>query len=84
VAYYNDLNRLFLFSTQGFMLAKQVLYHLSHTSSPFWSGYFRDGVSLTIFPGWPGTSILPISASQIARITGVSHGACLRMSFYKS
>jgi hypothetical protein len=25
---------------QGFMLAKQVFYHLSHTSSPFCSGYF--------------------------------------------
>jgi hypothetical protein len=25
--------------TQGFMLAKQVLYHLCHTSSPFCSGY---------------------------------------------
>jgi hypothetical protein len=24
-------------------------------------------------PGWPQTSILPISASQVARITGVSH-----------
>jgi hypothetical protein len=31
--------------TQGFALAKQVLYHLSHTSSQFYSGYFTDGVS---------------------------------------
>jgi hypothetical protein len=23
--------------------------------------------------GWPGTSILPISASQVARIVGLSH-----------
>jgi hypothetical protein len=27
----------------------------------------------TICPGWPQTLILPISDSQIARITGVSH-----------
>jgi hypothetical protein len=34
---------------------------------------FGDGVSPTICPGWPQTVILPISVSQIARITGVSH-----------
>jgi hypothetical protein len=27
----------------GFMLAKQVIYHLRHTSSLFFSGYFADG-----------------------------------------
>jgi hypothetical protein len=32
-------------STQSFTLAKQVLYHFSHTSSSFCSGYFGDGVS---------------------------------------
>jgi hypothetical protein len=46
---------------------------LSHTCSPFCSGYFGDGVSWTICLGWPQTSILPISASQVARITSVSH-----------
>jgi hypothetical protein len=30
--------------TQGFVLVKQVLYQLSHISSPFYSGYFSDGV----------------------------------------
>jgi hypothetical protein len=35
--------------TQGFTLAKQVLYCLSHTSSPFCFGYFGDGVSC---PTW--------------------------------
>jgi hypothetical protein len=35
----------FFWWTQGFVLAKQVLYHLSHTSSPFCCGYFGDGVS---------------------------------------
>jgi hypothetical protein len=31
------------------------------------------GVSQTTRWGWPGTTILLISASQITRITGVSH-----------
>jgi hypothetical protein len=31
------------------------------------------GVSQTFCPGWPQTKIHPISASQIARITGVNH-----------
>jgi hypothetical protein len=56
--------------TLGFVLAKQVLYHLRHTSRLFCSGYFRDGVSLTICPSWPRTVILLISASPVARIIG--------------
>jgi hypothetical protein len=32
--------------TQGFALAEQVLYFLSHTSSPFFYGYFGDRVLL--------------------------------------
>jgi hypothetical protein len=59
--------------TQGFTLSKQVFCLLSHTSSPHSSGYFGAGVSWTIYPGWPQTSILLISASQVARITGVSY-----------
>jgi hypothetical protein len=46
---------------------------LSHTSSPFYSGYFEDEVSRIICPGWPQTVILLILASKLARITGVSH-----------
>jgi hypothetical protein len=34
--------------TQDFMLATQAVYHLSHTSSPFCSGYFGEGASQTI------------------------------------
>jgi hypothetical protein len=34
-------------------------------------------VSQTICPGWPQASIFPISASQVARITGVS---CLHLA----
>jgi hypothetical protein len=37
--------------TQGFVLAKQMLYHLSHTSSPFCSGYFGDGSLMNYLPG---------------------------------
>jgi hypothetical protein len=57
----------------GFVLAKQVLCCMNHSNSPFCSGYFGVGVSRTICPGWPQTMILPISASQVARITDVSH-----------
>jgi hypothetical protein len=60
--------------TQSFTLAKQVLYHLNHTFSPFllWSS-FGDSVWRTVCLGWSQTTILPISASQTARITGMSH-----------
>jgi hypothetical protein len=46
----------------GFEFAKQVLCHVSHTSSPFCSGYFGNVISLTVCPGWPWTWILLISA----------------------
>jgi hypothetical protein len=59
--------------TQGFVLAKQVLYSLSYASSPFCSGCFEDGILRTICLGWPQTLILPMSASQIVKITGMSH-----------
>jgi hypothetical protein len=48
------------FELKSFRLAKQVLYCLSHTFSPF-------------CPSWSQSTILLISASQVARITGVSH-----------
>jgi hypothetical protein len=56
-----------------FALAKQALYHLNHTSSPFCCGYFGDRVSRNICPGWPQIVILLISASQVARITGMNY-----------
>jgi hypothetical protein len=58
--------------TQSFVLAKQVLSHLNHTSSPFCSGYFGGGVLYNYLPGWPQTEILLISVSQEARIIGMS------------
>jgi hypothetical protein len=58
-----------------------VLYRLNHTSSPFHFSYFGDGVSWAICPGWPRTSVLLISASQVARIADVSHGYLAWFSF---
>jgi hypothetical protein len=63
------------------MFAKQVLYHLSHTSRMYCSGYFGDEVSRTISWGWLSTVIHPISASQVARITGVSHWHRAKIGF---
>jgi hypothetical protein len=37
-------------------------------------------VSWTICPCWPWISILPISASQLAKITGVSHWHVTQLS----
>jgi hypothetical protein len=54
-------------------LHAQVLYVFSHTASPFCFCYFGDGVSRTIFPSWSQTLILLISASQVAKIKGMSH-----------
>jgi hypothetical protein len=39
----------------------------------FYVGCFWDAVLLTICPGWLWTAIFLISASWVARITGVSH-----------
>jgi hypothetical protein len=38
----------------------------------------KMGVSWTICLGWPQTLTLWISACQVARITGMSHGTWLR------
>jgi hypothetical protein len=50
--------------TQGFVLAEQAFYRLSHISSPFCSSYCGDGVSRTICSGWPWNEILPIPHSH--------------------
>jgi hypothetical protein len=47
------------------VLAKQAFYHLSHTSSPFCSHYFEDGVMQTVCLGWPQTAVLWISAPKL-------------------
>jgi hypothetical protein len=61
------------FELRGFALAKQALYCLSHISSLFCSGSFRDGVSWTICLGWPCTPKPSYSVSQVARITVMNH-----------
>jgi hypothetical protein len=66
--------------TQGFVLAKQVHYPLSISPIHFSLVILEMGVSWTICPIWPQTLILPMSASQVARITGVNH-QCLAISF---
>jgi hypothetical protein len=53
--------------------AKHMLCSLSHTSVPFFSGYFGETVLGTICLGWPPTLIFLIAAFQVARITIVSH-----------
>jgi hypothetical protein len=39
------------------------------------------GISQTIYPGWPWTVILPISASQVARIKAWATSAQLVLYF---
>jgi hypothetical protein len=72
------------FGIQGFALTKQVLYCLDQTSCPFCSGYFGDRVLWTICRGWPWTMILPMLASQVGRITGVSHQCSAHLIFFFS
>jgi hypothetical protein len=63
-----------VFEIRALCLQSRHSYHLSHTSTPFFVLVILEmGVSQTIFLDWPQTATLPISASQVARITGVSH-----------
>jgi hypothetical protein len=48
--------------------------HFEPLHQPFFcDGFFHDRVSKTICPSWLQTMILLISASWVARITGVRH-----------
>jgi hypothetical protein len=38
-----------------------------------WQAHTTLSSYWVICPGWPGMTILPISASQVARVTGLSH-----------
>jgi hypothetical protein len=69
------------FGTQVFAFAKQALYHLSHISSSLllWL-YWRWGLK-NYLPRLALTEILLISASQVGRITGVSHQCWLKFSY---
>jgi hypothetical protein len=59
-----------------------VLYCLRHTSTLFCPGYFEDGVSPTLSWDCPRTTILPISASQVAKITGMFCGFLVFFVFF--
>jgi hypothetical protein len=63
---------LFSFLPSFHTLGKQVLYHLSYSTSPFCVGYFGDSVSL-LLPGLALNLTPPDPASYKAKITGVSH-----------
>jgi predicted AAA+ superfamily ATPase len=63
------------------MLAKWVLNSLSHTSSPFYFGYFGDGVS-NYLPALVSDHDPPISAPQVARNTGISHRHVARVASF--
>jgi hypothetical protein len=88
--------------TQGLMLARQVIYNLSHSPSLFcsldhdpplfasphsWNDRHEllhpvivwGGVWKTFCSSW--ASILPVSASQVARIIGLSHCAWTTLNF---
>jgi hypothetical protein len=75
-----NLTALFFCLLCWFVCLFVELYHFSHTCNPFCSGYFGVRVLLTISSGWPQTVILPISTSQIARITGLSHQSLSSLS----
>jgi hypothetical protein len=62
--------------TQGFELAKQALYHLSHISSPFGFGYFGDRLSL-FCPCCLGLWSSYVKFPTIAGMTGSGHHAQL-------
>jgi hypothetical protein len=69
---------------EGFTLAKQACYHLSHTFSPFCCGYFGDGVSRTISLGCIQTVTLLISASQVATGTEELHTSSQKVKYDKN
>jgi hypothetical protein len=49
--------------------------------APFCEGFFWDRVSQTFCPGWLWITVLLISASWVARITGMSH-QCQNRHFF--
>jgi hypothetical protein len=52
--------------TQGLPVARQMLYHLSHTPNPFWFSYFSNRVLLLFMSQLAGTmSLLLMLPSQL-------------------
>jgi hypothetical protein len=66
---------LLVFELRASSLLRQVLYHLSHTCSPFCFSYFSDR-SQVFCPGWPGPKS-SYYASCIGGMIGVYHHAWL-------
>jgi hypothetical protein len=69
---YVPLN-LFFFSILGFELWAYTLTPWAILPDLFCDGFFQDRVSRTICLDWLWTAVLLISASWVARITGMSH-----------
>jgi hypothetical protein len=59
------------FEVRTFVLARQVVYCLSHTSSPFWSAYFEVMVSLFAQAGQNRDP--PVVLPTVAGVTDVCY-----------
>jgi hypothetical protein len=76
-----SLGRIFFFFSMGLgfeLRISRLQSRLSTTWATLLQVYFalvilEMGILWTICPGWPQIVIFPISASQVARITGISH-----------
>jgi hypothetical protein len=60
------------FELSASQLLGRCFYCLRNFSIPFWNGFFQDRVLWSICLGWLQIAILLISASWVARITGMS------------
>jgi hypothetical protein len=69
--------------TQGFTLAKQALYAWATALVHFAVVILEMEFSQTVCPGWPQTTLLLISASQVARIIGRSHQYLVFLNFLR-
>jgi hypothetical protein len=79
---YLSWDRVLLYAQAG--LDSILLFVLPHvhemTGTPLCPAIGWNGVSWTIFSGWLQTTILPISASQVAMITGGSQ--CTQLHYF--
>jgi hypothetical protein len=71
-----QLSYFYFLGVLGFDLMLEPLYQ-----PYFCDGLFRNRVLQTIWPGWLRTVSLLISASRVARITGIATGAQLNYFF---
>jgi hypothetical protein len=62
--------------TQGFPLARQVLYLLTHSSSPLSSGYFGDSTLLLVQAGLDQNPLI-----RLPIVTGMT-SACQHTQFF--